>query len=72
MKDKLTKNGHKKAYYRFFGALRGIGFTHLGLVALSTPVLIAVQASSAETRADTASSVVETSHEEIEPTIIIE
>ena len=52
MKDKLVKTGHKKAYYRFIGALRGFGFSILGLLALAAPVLIAMEISAQEAKAE--------------------
>ena len=48
MKDKLVKTGHKKAYYRFIGAVKGFGFTLLALAALTAPVGIAMGVSAAE------------------------
>ncbi|MDY6391889.1 MAG: hypothetical protein SPL80_03530 [Bacilli bacterium] len=56
MKDKLVKTGHKKPYYRFIGALRGIGFSLLAVVALASPVAIAMGYSAQEAHAE------ETSH----------
>ena len=54
MKDKLTKNGHKKPYYRFVGAVKGLGLSLLAIIALASPVAIAmgVSAYEAEARAE--------------------
>ncbi|MCR5348290.1 MAG: hypothetical protein K6E59_01615 [Bacilli bacterium] len=58
MKDKLTKTGHKKPYYRFMSALKGFGFSFLALLALATPVAIAAGVNAAEeARADEIASV---------------
>ena len=59
MKDKLVKTGHKKFYYRFVGALRGLGFSLLAVVALASPVFIAVGISANEAHAAETSEVVE-------------
>ena len=63
MKDKLVKTGHKKLYYRFLGTLRGMGFSLLAIIALASPVFIAVGISAQAAHADTVQ-VVEVSSEE--------
>ena len=58
MKDKLTKTGHRKPYYRFMTALKGLGFSFLALLALATPVAIAAGLSAAEAQAEQTTSTV--------------
>ncbi len=52
MKDKLVKTGHKKPYYRFITTMRALGFSLLAVIALASPVLIAVDISSREIAAE--------------------
>ena len=62
MKDKLHKTGHKKGFYRFVSALKGIGFSLLAIAVLATPVAIAASVSAEQAYAEpTTSSVPEES-----------
>lgn len=59
MKDKLVKNGRHKPYYRFVGALKGLGFSLLALIVLASPVVIAMEVSANEAHAEETSRVQE-------------
>jgi hypothetical protein len=52
MKDKLVKTGHKKGYYRFVSTMKGFGFSLLAVIALASPVLIAMDMSTHTTKAE--------------------
>ena len=52
MKDKLTRTGHKKAYYRFRSGVKGFGVAVLALLLFATPVLIAYDVAARETLAE--------------------
>ena len=59
MKDKLVKNGKRKPYYRFIGAVKGLGFSLLAILALASPVVIAFEVAANEAAAEQTSQVEE-------------